>query len=67
VLWAFVYTLFAVDAKMGFECYLCSCLPGFYVLAPDALQGTALEKNQAPNPRTIMKTEMLQGDYERLS
>ena len=64
---AFFYTLSAVDAKMGFEGYLCFRLPGFYVLTPDAAQGAALEKNEAPYPRTVMEAEMLQGDYEWLS
>jgi hypothetical protein len=51
---------------MGFEGYLCFRLPGFYILTPDAAQGAALKKNQAPYPRTVMKAEMLQGDDEWL-
>jgi hypothetical protein len=52
---------------MSFEGYLGFHLPGFDVLAPEAAQGATLEKNQAPYPRTIMKAEMLQGEYEWLS
>ena len=63
---AFFYTPTAVDAKMGFEGYLDFHLPGFDVLAPGTAQGAALEKYQAPYPRTVMKAEMLQGEDERL-
>jgi hypothetical protein len=52
---------------MRFEGYLGLCLPRFDVLAPGAAQGAALEKNQAPYPRTVMKAEMLQGEDEWLS
>ena len=52
---------------MGFEGYLGLSLPGFDVLAPETAQGAALEKNQAPYPRTVMEAEMLQGDNEWLS
>jgi hypothetical protein len=61
VLRAFFNTPPAVDAEMGFEGYLGFRLPGFDVLAPEAAQGAALEKNQAPYSRTVMKAEMLQG------
>jgi hypothetical protein len=61
---AFFRTPPAVDAKMGFEGYFGFHLPGFDVLAPKAAQGATLEKNQAPYPRTVMKTEMLQREDE---
>jgi hypothetical protein len=66
VLRAFFYTLPAVDAKMNFEGYFGFHLPGFDVLAPETAQGATLEKNQAPYPRTVMKTEMLQREDEWL-
>jgi hypothetical protein len=67
LLWTFFNTPPAVNAKMGFEGYLGFRLPGFNVLAPEAAQGTALKKNQAPYPRTVMKAEMLQGKNEWLN
>ena len=64
---AFFHTPPAVDAKMGFEGYFGFWVPGFDVLAPEAAQGAAFEKNQAPYPRTVVKTEMLEGEDERLN
>jgi hypothetical protein len=67
VLRALLNTPPAVDAKMVFEGDLGFRLPGFNVLAPGTAQGAALEKNQAPYSRTVMKTEMLQGKDEGFS
>jgi hypothetical protein len=67
VLRAFFHTFPAVDAKMGFEGYFGFHLPGFDILAPDTAQGAALEKNQAPYPRTVMKTKMLKRKDERIN
>ena len=64
---ALLHTPPAIDAKMVFEGDLGFRHPGFNVLAPGTAQGAALEKNQAPYSRTVMKAEMLQGKDEGFS
>jgi hypothetical protein len=67
MLGTFFYTPAAVYTKMSFEGNFRFQLPGFDVLAPGTAQGATLEKNQASNAGTIMKTEMLDGKDEWLN
>jgi hypothetical protein len=56
----------AVDTKMRFEAQLRVGAPRFRVLAPDAAQRTAFEKDQTAHPRPVMQAEVLDGEDQRL-